>query len=108
MKAAEAASGTAMALLYVANLALGLIQVAAVFAGLEYWLEWHWAVCALIGGFLVFILRITPLNMVIGVLGAHYAWDWPWTWAVGLFLGFFVVVVLISLAAGASQKIFRW
>lgn len=108
MRAVEAASGMAMGLLFVANLALGLVQAAAVFAGLEHWLEWHWLICALIGGFLVFVLRITPVNIVIGILGAHYAWHWPWTWAIGLFLGFFLVILIVSLAAGATQKMFRW
>lgn len=108
MRAAQVATGTGMALFVVANFAIGIVQAAAVFAGVEHWLNWHWLVCALISGFLVFILRITPLNVVIGILGAHYAWYWPWSWSIALFVGFLVVVTVISLLVGATQSLFRW
>ncbi|MCM8743598.1 hypothetical protein [Pseudomonas koreensis] len=108
MSLKEGASAVGTGLIVVLNLAVGVVQILAIFAGVEHWLDWHWFASSLVAGFLVFLLRINLLNTVIGVLGAHYAWGWPWMGAIALFFGLFILIMAVSMAAGAGAKIFRW
>lgn len=108
MSFGDKVAGAGMAVLIFLNLALGVVQTLAIFSGIEHWLEWHWFFSSVIAGIFVFILRIAPLNCVIGVLGAHYAWHWSWLESIALFTGMFLLIVVISLASGAAEKILRW
>lgn len=108
MSIKEASSSVGVGLLVILNVALGIVQILATFSGIQYWLDWHWFFSSLIAGFLVFVVRMNLLNCVIGVLGAHYAWHWSWAASIALFFGMFAVIMAISLAAGAAEKIFRW
>lgn len=104
----DGASVIGTGLLLVLNLAIGAVQMLAIFSGVQYWLDWHWFFSSLVAGLLVFFLRVGLLNSVIGVLGAHYAWHWPWAWAIALFFGLFILIMLVSIAAGVGAKVFRW
>lgn len=106
LKGMAGAAGTV--LLFGINILLGIAQILAIFSGVQYWLDWHWFFSSLIAGVLVFVLRINLLNCVIGMLGAHYAWHWSWPAAAALFFGLFLVMIVISLSAGAASKVMRW
>lgn len=108
MSFTDKAAGAGVVLMTILNLAVGVVQVLAVFAGVQYWLDWHWLLSSMVAGLLVFVLRISILNAVIGVLGAHYAWHWSWLAACALFFGLFALIAVVSILAGAGQKALRW
>lgn len=90
------------------NIALGAVQILAIYSGVQHWLGWHWFFCSLVATILVFFLRINLLNCIIGVLGAHYAWHWSWAASIALFFGMFALMIAIAVTAGAAEKLFRW
>lgn len=108
MKAVETASGVAKAVLFVVNLALQILQLAALYAGLEHWLGWHWSISALISVGLVFLVRLRPVTIAVAIVSAHHAWEWPWASAIGIFVGMFLVVQAIRLAAGTTLRVLHW
>lgn len=61
---------------------LGLFQLAAIMAGLEDWLGFHW-IFAFIGG--MFLAYIPVIGTIVGIFGAVKIWDWSWLTAIGLF-----------------------
>lgn len=88
--------------------ALSLLQTAAAISGLENWLGWHWLICALIATIIVFWLRLTLISAIIGIAGAHYAWDWSWVAAAAIFFGPMVAIMGFSMLMGLGAKVFRW
>jgi hypothetical protein len=70
--------------LYLLYLALVVFQIAAAMAGVQYWLELHWLLAAVIA---VFVAPWPVLGTVLGMVGAHHAWGWSWLAAFFLFLG---------------------
>lgn len=89
------------ALGYILYLALGLFQIAATIAGIQYWLGLHW----LFAGLIALIIAWTPLiGTVLGMLGAHYAWGWSWVSAFLLFFGSLIVIAGIALAAVVVER----
>jgi hypothetical protein len=76
---------------------LGLLQLAAIMAGLGDWLGLHW----IIAGPLALFLAYLPLvGSILGLLGAVHVWDWAW-WQAGLlfFGGFAVTIAFGGLSA---------
>ena len=79
----------------VADIVLGVVQLAAVTAGLKHWLHLPGVLAVLAALFLAF----TPiLGTVLAVFGAMSAWHWPWIQAVGVFVG--PILILLAIAAG--------
>ena len=54
---------------------LGIYQLAAIIAGIEYWLELPWIISIFIAFFITYIPLI---GTAMGVLGAVTAWGWSW------------------------------
>ncbi len=80
--------------------ALGLLQIAATIAGLEFWLG--------LPGFLAVVLALLfawmPIvGTVVGMIGAVTVWDWSWLAAIGLFFGPLIVMMMIAVLAGLYQ-----
>ena len=87
--------------LWLLGASLGLFQIAATIAGVEYWLGLHWFFAALIA---LFIAWTPVIGTILGMVGAHYAWGWSWLLAFLLFFGFLIVIGGIALAEGALNK----
>ncbi|USG61466.1 hypothetical protein NBZ79_00560 [Sneathiella marina] len=79
---------------------LGVFQIAAIMAGVEYWLGWHWVFSAFIGLFLAYI---PVIGTVAGVTGAIYGWGWPVLQAVVLFFGPLAFIFIIGIMADRSR-----
>lgn len=85
---------------------VGLVQINATYAGLKYWLGWHWLVL----GPLAFIVGYIPLvGSLSGVVGAHMVWRWEvlpslllFFWYVPLYVGFLVTSFVFS-SSGKNQ-----
>ena len=75
--------------------ALGLLQLAAILAGLQDWLGLHWLI-ALLGALLCAYIPL--LGTILGMAGAVTAWAWPWSLALALFFGPFML--LLAFVAG--------
>lgn len=98
-------------LFFLLQIVYGVFEAAAIFAGIEYWLDWPGWVCAIIGGVLVFGLRMTLLTVPFGIVGAHYGFGWSWTVSVLLFFGPLLLVLAVALlgsAAGGAKRLLRW
>ncbi|NHC63199.1 magnesium transporter [Paenalcaligenes suwonensis] len=98
--------------LNVLNVLLFFLQVAAIYAGLEYWLEWPQWACFILALALVFINPVPLVSGVAGILGAHYAWGWSWWLSILLFVGMsllaIVLSVLISGTTLAAASVRNW
>ncbi|CAN7647459.1 hypothetical protein LJR029_002907 [Caballeronia sp. LjRoot29] len=98
-------------LFFLLQIVYSLLQSAALFAGLEYWLGWPNWVCALIGAIFVFGLRITPITVPLGILGAHYGFQWSWPMSLLLFFGPLLLLIALAIfgrAAGGIKWLVRW
>ena len=84
-------------------IALGLIQLVAVYAGLVDWLELNWFF-AIIGA--SFVAYIPIVGTVLGILGAMNAWDWPFIMAAGLMLGPILIAVIFTISFLFIEKVF--
>lgn len=81
---------------------LGLVQLAAVMAGLEEWVGMHWFFAVV----LAFIIAYIPIvGAVVGMMGAMEAWHWEWWQAGGLFFGSLIVIGALFMIAGAADRI---
>lgn len=92
-------------LIVIAQLALGLLQLAAIMAGLEEWFGLHWIIACMIW----WVLMMVPiLPTVVGIMGAIKGFNWEWWQACLLFLGLqgfvFLVAGTASLTELANQK----
>jgi len=67
---------------------IGLLQIAAVFAGVALWMDvpgiLSWFLAVLVGGMPV-------VGGIVGMAGAHFAWGWSWLGSFLLFFGWFFV-----------------
>lgn len=80
---------------------VGIIQLAAVMAGLESW----WGVNAFLSFIVALIVAYIPLlGQIVGMVGAMDAWGWAWWQAAGLFFGSLV----IAIALGGMMSIVEW
>jgi hypothetical protein len=98
-------------LFFLLQIVYSLLQAAAIFAGIEYWLGWPSWVCALVGGIFVFGLRITLITVPLGIVGAHYGFQWSWTMSLLLFFGPLLLIVALAIfsqAAGGIKWLLRW
>ncbi len=78
---------------------LWALQVVAAAAGIRDWSGLHWALAAI----LAIVTASWPVfGTALGMLGAHYAWDWPWIVSAPLFFGLLIVIIGIVLLAGFS------
>lgn len=85
----------------IAYVVLGLVQLAAVMAGLEEWVGLHWVLAF----FLALIIAYIPLvGSVVGIMGAIEAWHWAWWQAGALFFGGLAVVVVLAVVSGAAER----
>ena len=84
---------------------VGIIQLAATFAGLTEWLEMHWLLALFCAGFVAYI---PLLGTILGIFGAMIGWGWTFLSAAGLMIGPFliplVVVVLINWLESIEDK----
>lgn len=78
-------------------LVVGLVQLAAIMAGLTDYFGMHWILAAIIAFFTAYIPLV---GSVAGIWGAVSVWEWEWWQAALLFIGPFVFVV----ATGALQQ----
>lgn len=78
-------------------LALMVMQVFAVAAGLQYWLGWNSLACWL----LALVFGWWPLvGTAFGMAGAHFAWGWTWFLSVMLFWGFAIAFFTLTILIG--------
>lgn len=80
---------------------MSLIQLGAVFAGLEEWLGFSYIV-ALIVGVLTCGLSSIPLigpilGAIVGIMGAYVGWEWPLWGAILLFVWWPIVCILFAV-----------
>jgi hypothetical protein len=84
-------------ILFVAFLGLGLLQFAAIQAGLTDWLGLHWLIAII----LAFPLAYMPvIGSILGVLGAVYGFGWSWIGSIALFFG--AGIIGIAFASGSA------
>lgn len=88
-------------ILFIAYLVLGLFQMAAVIAGLEDWLGFHWLIALPLAFFLAYIPLI---GTGLGIAGAITAWGWTWIQACALFFGPFVVILIFAFISAMLDK----
>lgn len=80
---------------------VGVIQLAAVMAGLESW----WGVNAFLAFIIALITAYIPLlGQVVGMFGAMDVWGWEWWQAAGLFFG----SLIVAIALGGMMSIVGW
>ena len=85
----------------IAYFILGLVQLAAIMSFFDDWVGLHW----LLSGFLAFFICYIPLvGTVVGMYGAVKAWGWSWMDASMLFLGPFVVIVVLVIISSAFSR----
>lgn len=83
---------------------LGIVQLAAVIAGLESW----WGLNGFFSFIVAFIVTYIPLlGSIVGVAGAMKAWHWEWWQAGGLFFGGLLITALIVCGAGFVDRFRR-
>lgn len=81
-------------------LALGVLQMAATYAGLHQWLGLHW----MIAGFLVILIAWSPLiGTALGIVGAVKAWGWSIGGAILLLAGPLVLAFVIVVITGGIE-----
>jgi hypothetical protein len=86
---------------FIAYMALGLFQMAAVIGGLEDWLVLHWLIALI----LAFPISYMPvIGTVLGVFGAHSAWGWSWGLSLALFFAPMLIIFAIGLTAFGIGK----
>ncbi|BDQ34816.1 hypothetical protein [Pseudodesulfovibrio portus] len=80
-------------IVYIAYFVLGIFQLAAVYAGLDQWLGWHF----IIQGPLALFLAYTPVvGTIVGFFGAMKGWGWSFIQAGLLFFGSFGLMILFA------------
>ena len=90
------------AIIIIGQFILGIFQIAASVAGLEVWLGLPWLIALPLGLLLVYTLPLA--GSLIGMCGAVAAWHWSWFAAAGLFLGPFIVMMLVAMSATALES----
>lgn len=79
---------------YIAYLILGVFQLAAIYAGLDQWLGWHFVFQ---GPIALFLAYIPVVGTIVGFLGAMKGWGWSFIQAGLLFFGGFGLMVLFGI-----------
>ncbi len=80
-------------------LILWTLQVTAATAGIRDWSGLPWVAA----GVLALVTASWPIfGTALGMVGAHYAWDWPWAVSVPLFFGLLTVIAALILMVGLS------
>ena len=66
---------------------VGILQLAAMMSGLEYWLGFklHWAVWVYGFPFFLAFTMLPIIGTVAGIIGAVHGWNWTYPWAIALF-----------------------
>lgn len=96
------AAGIFYGIICIGYFVLGIYQLAAIVAGIEYWLELPW----IISIFIAFFITYIPLvGTAMGVLGAVTAWGWSWQGAIGLYAGPMITIGIIALIFPAYEKV---
>lgn len=93
-----------MTLFCITYIVLGLVQLAAIIAGLKYWLEWPFIIRAFIGMPLSYIPII---GQIIGTMGAVVGWDWSYPAAILIFFGpyiFYLGIFFLFLAVDKTKE----
>ncbi|QPT15237.1 hypothetical protein I6G37_09975 [Serratia rubidaea] len=86
---------------FIIYMGIGLVQLAAVMAGLETW----WGLNSIIAFILAAIIAYIPLlGTVVGMAGAMQAWHWEWWQAGGLFFG----ALIFTFALGGISGLAEW
>lgn len=86
---------------FIIYLVIGIVQLAAVMAGLESW----WGLNGFFSFIIAFVVAYIPLlGSVVGMMGAVQAWHWEWWQAGGLFFGALILTVLL----GGVSSIADW
>ncbi|AWC73604.1 MULTISPECIES: hypothetical protein [Serratia] len=85
---------------FIIYLAIGVVQLAAVMAGLESW----WGVSGFFSFIIAAIIAYIPiLGTVVGMAGAMKAWHWEWWQAGGLFFGALILTFAMGGIAGLAE-----
>lgn len=96
------AAGIFYGIICIGYFVLGIYQLAAIAAGIEYWLELPWIISIFIAFFITYIPLI---GTAMGVLGAVTAWGWSWQGAIGLYAGPMITIGIIALIFPAYEKV---
>jgi len=100
-EAGEAASSIFGGVFFITYMLVGLVQLAAIMAGLEEW----WGVPGILSFIIaLFVAYIPFIGQITGMIGAHDAWGWSWIFSIGLFFGPFILIFLISLIGGSGRR----
>ena len=79
---------------------VGLVQLSAIFAGLEDWLHVPWWISGLIG---FTVAGIPVIGTVAGIMGAIKGWGWSLWGALALF-GSPYLIYVVALAGGGVAR----
>lgn len=87
---------------FIIYMAIGVVQLAAVMAGLESW----WGLNGFFSFIIAFIVAYIPLlGSIVGMAGAMKAWYWEWWQAGGLFFGGLLLTLVFGVASGIIDRI---
>jgi hypothetical protein len=89
---------------YILFFGIGLVQLAAVFAGFSEWMNLPFILAILAA---IIVTYVPILGLIAGVGGAVTAWDWPAWQAILLFIWPLVGVVLISSGEAVLDRFHR-
>lgn len=80
---------------------VGILQLVAMMAGLEYWLgfELHWAVWVFGFPLLLALAELPIIGTIAGITGAVHGWNWTYPWAIAFFCGPYVLYLVAVAVA---------
>ena len=79
---------------------MGLMQLAAIMAGVEDWLGLHWIIAAPISFILAYIPIVGP---ILGIIGAVKIWKWNILLAIALFFWPYILYVIAFVFVGGAS-----
>lgn len=90
-----------MSILFITYILLGLVQLAAIMAGLKYWLGWPFILRVFIG---IPLSYIPFVGQIIGIMGAVVRWDWNYPVTILTFIGTYIFYLRILFLIFAFDK----
>lgn len=89
---------------FLVYMAIGVLQLFAIAAGLESW----WGVNTFFSFFFAFFFAYLPLiGSIVGFAGAMNAWGWEWWQAGGLFFGGLIITFVMVGGASIIDRIYN-
>jgi hypothetical protein len=92
-------------LLVILYIGLGLLQLAAIQAGLTAWLGLHWLLAIILS---VILAWMPLIGSILGFVGAMKGWHWDWWQAGLLFFGIPLAGIIFALVSAGTAGIADW